>query len=68
VYVTNVSYGDMGCVEMVLSKHFYHGHLIFGWSRNICMKVSSMTVQKCVVAEICCMMVLPCEFVHLSVI
>jgi len=58
----------MGCVEMVLSKHFYHGHLIFGWSYNISIKVSIMAVQKCVVAEICCMMILPFEFVHLFVI
>jgi hypothetical protein len=58
----------MGCVEMVLSKHFYHGHLIFGWSYDISMKVSIMTVQKCVVEEICYMMILPCEFVLLSVI
>lgn len=67
MYVTKVSYGDMGCVEIVLSKHFYHGHLIFGWSSDISMKVSIMTVQKCVVAEICCMMILSCEFIHLFV-
>jgi len=63
-----VSYDDMGCVEMVLSKHFYQGYLTFGCSYNISIKVSIMTVQKCVVAEICCMMILPYEFVHLSVI
>jgi hypothetical protein len=68
VYVTKVSYGDVGCVEMVLSKHFYHRHLIFGWCCNISMKVSIMRFQKCIVAEIYCVMILPCEFVHLSVI
>jgi hypothetical protein len=52
-----VSYGDMDCVEMVLSKHFYHRHLIFGWNHNISMKVSIMAVQKCVIAGTCCMMI-----------
>jgi hypothetical protein len=32
------------------------------------MKVIIIMVQECVVAEICCMMILPCVFVHLSTI